>query len=90
MTIATTQQIKFDWDEFMGKTIKSIGESNLINYILNEKNRVITKEYIRNTLSNYGIEYKVNDIKLFQIAMTHTSYIKKDFTNSKNFKSIYD
>ncbi len=89
MTIATTQQIKFDWDEFMEKTIKSIGESNLINYILNEKNRVITKEYIRNTLVNYGIDYQVNDIRLFQIAMTHTSYMKKDFKNSKNFKSIF-
>ena len=89
MTIANTQQIKFDWDDFMDKTINNVGKSNLINYILNEKNRVITKEYIRNTLSNYGIEYKVNDIKLFQIAMTHTSYIKKDYTNSKNFKSIF-
>lgn len=88
MTINNTQ-IKFDWDEFMSKTIKTVGEKNLINYILNEKNRVITKEYIRTTMANYGIEYQVNDIKLFQIAMTHTSYIKKDFTNSKNFKSIF-
>ncbi len=89
MTVNNTQQIKFDWDEFMEKTINTIGKNNLINYILNEKNRVITKEYIRNTMANYGIEYQVNDIKLFQIAMTHTSYIKKDFTNPKNFKSIF-
>ncbi len=88
MTINNTQ-VKFDWDEFMGKTIKSVGEKNLINYILNEKNRVITKEYLRNTMENYGINYQVNDIRLFQIAMTHTSYIKKDYTNSKNFKSIF-
>ena len=39
-------------------------------------------------IANYGIEYQVNDIKLFQIAMTHTSYIKKDLTNGKNFKTI--
>ncbi len=88
MTINNTQ-VKFDWDEFMGKTIKSVGEKNLINYILNEKNRVITKEYLRNTMENYGINYQVNDIRLFHIAMTHTSYIKKDYTNSKNFKSIF-
>jgi ribonuclease-3 len=88
MTINNTQ-IKFDWDEFMAKTIKNVGEKNLINYILNEKNRVITREYIKNTMNNYGIDYQVNDIKLFQIAMTHTSYIKKDLTNSKNFKSIF-
>lgn len=89
MSIAHTQQIKFDWDDFMEKTTNKIGKSNLINYILNEKNRVITKEYIKNTLANYGIEYQVNDIKLFQIAMTHTSYIKKDLTNLKNFKTIF-
>ena len=35
-------QIKFDWDNFMEKTIKKIGKDNLINYIFNEKNRVIT------------------------------------------------
>ncbi len=89
MTIGNLQQVKFDWDEFMDNTINSVGKSNLINYILNEKNRVITKEYIKNTLANYGIEYQVNDIKLFQIAMTHTSYIKKDYTNPKNFKAIF-
>ena len=89
MSIVNNQQIKFDWDDFMEKTVNNIGKSNLINYILNEKNRVITKEYIRTTLANYGIEYQVNDIKLFQIAMTHTSYIKKDFTNPKNFKTIF-
>jgi ribonuclease-3 len=88
MTINNTQ-IKFDWNEFMDNTIKNVGKNNLINYILNEKNRVITKDYIKIVMANYGIEYQVNDIKLFHIAMTHTSYIKKDFTNSKNFKSIF-
>ena len=43
MSIVNNQQIKFDWDDFMEKTVNNIGKSNLINYILNEKNRVITK-----------------------------------------------
>lgn len=84
-----SNQIKFDWDEFMQITIKNSGKNNLINYILNEKNRVITKEYIKNTLLNYGIDYQIKDLKLFQIAMTHSSYIVKDWTNSKNFKMIF-
>jgi len=82
-------QIKFDWDEFMEQTIKEIGKDNLINYILNEKNRVITKDYIKTTLTNYGIDYQINDIKLFMIAMTHPSYINKIWTESKNFKMIF-
>lgn len=82
-------QIKFDWDNFMNDTIKNIGKDNLINYILNEKNRIITKDYIKNTLLNYGIEYQVNDIKLFNIAMTHSSYIYKDWLEIKNFKMIF-
>jgi ribonuclease-3 len=89
MTFTNIQQLKFDWDEFMEYTINTVGKNNLINYILNEKNRVITKEYIKNTMANYGIEYQVNDIRLFQIAMTHTSYTKKDYTVSRNFKSIF-
>ena len=82
-------QIKFDWDNFMIKTINNVGKNNLINYILNEKNRVITKDYIKTTMKNYGIDYQVNDIKLFQISMTHISYIQKNFTDTKNFKSIF-
>jgi len=82
-------QIKFDWDNFKEKTIKQAGKNNLINYILNEKNRIITKDYIRNTLSNYGIDYQINDIKLFTTAMTHPSYILKDWNDLKNFKMIF-
>lgn len=84
-----TNQVKFDWDNFMEKTVKKIGKDNLINYILNEKNRVITKDYIKNTLQNYGIDYQVNDLKLFTISMTHSSYINKDWLDSKNFKMIF-
>jgi ribonuclease-3 len=82
-------QIKFDWDNFMDKTIKEIGKDNLINYILNEKNRIITKDYIKNTLQAYGIDYQLNDLKLFTISMTHSSYINKDWVEPKNFKMIF-
>lgn len=83
------QTNKLDWEEFSINTIKSVGKDNLIKYILNEKNRVITKDYIKNVLYNYGIDYCPKDIKLFEIAMTHPSYIYKDWTDLKNFKMIF-
>jgi ribonuclease-3 len=81
---------KTDWDNFRNDIIREIGNpDNLIKYILNEKNRVITKDYIIKVLSNYGIEYIPNDMELFLIAMTHPSYVKKDWSDMKNFKSIF-
>ena len=80
---------KLDWEDFRIKTINKIGKDDLIRYILNEKNRVITKDYIKNTLYHYGIDYTPKDIKLFEIAMTHPSYIYKDWTELKNFKMIF-
>jgi ribonuclease-3 len=81
---------KTDWDNFRNDIIREIGNpDNLIKYILNEKNRVITKDYIIKVLCNYGIEYVPNDMELFLIAMTHPSYVKKDWSDMKNFKSIF-
>jgi dsRNA-specific ribonuclease len=80
---------KLDWDKFRDDTIKRTGKDNLIKYILNEKNRVITKDYIKNVLYNYGIDYIVKDIKLYEIAMTHPSYIYKDWSELQNFKMIF-
>lgn len=45
-------------------------------HMLNEKNIPITKKYISDVLSKYGIKYKVNDIAIFQLAMIHDSYLK--------------
>jgi hypothetical protein len=44
---------KLDWEDFRVKTLSKVGKDNLIKYVLNEKNRVITKDYIKNTLYNY-------------------------------------
>jgi hypothetical protein len=79
---------KFDWDGFMQNILRTEGKHNLIKYILNEKNRLITEDYITEVLKNYNIEYEVQDLKLFQIAMTHPSYIYKDWEDIKNFKMI--
>ena len=87
--IMTYQNNKFDWDKFQEEIINNIGKDNLINYIFNEKNRVITENIIKEILNNYGIDYQVYNLKIFQIAMTHPSYIYKDWTQSKNFKMIF-
>jgi ribonuclease III len=49
-------------------------EENIL-YVLNENNIYITKEYIQNILTNMGIKHEVNQLELYQIAMTHVSYI---------------
>ena len=84
------QQIKLDWDkkreEMLYKTNNDPEEMK--KYVLNEKNTRITKKYIEEVFRNYGIEYEVYDIAIFYIAMTHPSYINKDYRDIKNLKSI--
>ena len=57
-------------------------------YILNEKNKYVTHEFITNILKKYNIIYKPTDLSLFQKAMTHESYLKRDFRIDKIVKSI--
>jgi dsRNA-specific ribonuclease len=78
------------WEEFQEKTLKDVKLENLKFYILNEKNRLITKDFLKGMFEKLGIKYYVNDIKLFEIAMTHESYIEKDFTKLQEFKTIYE
>lgn len=82
--------IKFDWD---AKRLDMIEKTNndpeeMKKYVLNEKNTRITKKYIEEMFKNYNIEYEVNDINIFYIAMTHPSYINKDYREMKNLKPI--
>src|SRR5438105_3995888 len=55
--------------------------------ILNENNKSITKQYIETTLAKFNIPHKVKNLKIFQTAMTHTSYVinpqKKTFHHLK-------
>lgn len=78
------------WQTHMDETIKNIGgKENLINYIFNENNRPITVNKVNEILNLRNIDHKVNDIELFIVAMTHPSYIKKDWGQLKNFKQIW-
>lgn len=57
-------------------------------YILNEKNKLITKKFLTDLFKKYGVDYKVKDLGLFQMAMTHKSYIVRDFSNDREREKI--
>jgi len=47
-------------------------------FILNEKNKLITKDYIEKILKKYNVNIKIKNLDNFQTAMTHNSYLKRD------------
>lgn len=64
-------------------------ETIIEKHILNEKNIHITKKFINYILLKYDTNYKIKNLKMFQRAMTHTSYLKIDLENEKNAKKKY-
>ena len=52
--------------------------NNELKYILNEKNKPITAEFIEGTVARYGPKIKVKRLELFQEAMIHISYLIRD------------
>jgi len=63
-----------------------MSNKNDLQYILNENNTYITKEYIEATLLKYGVTVKINDLTIFQRAMVHLSYLVRDekfYSNNK-------
>ena len=79
------------WEEFYhdiyDKIPKNSRSEYIKLYILNEKNTYVTKEYIDHLLSN--LNYKCNDLTLFQLALIHPSYTIKNYELMKEFKSIF-
>jgi dsRNA-specific ribonuclease len=58
------------------------------SFILNEKNKYITRKFIQDLMKRYDIDYKIKNIDLFQKAMTHTSYLIRDFRYDKLVKLV--
>lgn len=85
------EQVKqIDWGIVRTDIINKYGNDNIDILILNSKNRIISKDFICKLMKKYiDIDYEVNDIKLFEISMTHDSYTKKDWDDLKNIKSIF-
>ena len=53
---------------------------NYEQYILNENNKFITKEFIETTLKKYEINHKVKNIDNFKLAYIHISYFFSSFS----------
>jgi len=58
------------------------------NYILNEKNVLITEKFINNIFSNYKINHKIKDLGTFQKSMTHKSYLENQIINERTSKEL--
>lgn len=63
---------------------------NDIRYILNEKNVLITSEYIESILREYGVIYNVKNIENFKKSMVHGSYVLRDDAYWKMHRSKND
>ena len=59
-------------------------------HILNEHNIPITAEFIENTLEKYGLKHKVQNLKLFQTAMIHISYMNRNTITEKTARLLKD
>lgn len=64
-----------------------MSKKNELYYILNEKNKFITKEFIETLLKKYGCKVKIKNMELFRNAMTHISYLVRDNEFYKNNKT---
>ena len=54
--------LKLDWEQYKKHIIETNGYENLKFFILNEKNRMITKDYIKKTLATYNIHHILQKI----------------------------
>jgi len=57
-------------------------------YILNEKNKFVTKKFIEDTLKNYNINHTVKNLDNFRIAFIHVSYLKEQQLTDKFIKLL--
>lgn len=64
--------------------------TNLILCILNEKNKLITNDFINKIFIKYKVNYKVTNIECFQKAMIHVSYLNNIIFNEKTTKLLKD
>lgn len=57
-------------------------------YVLNENNKKITKIFLVELLRKYNIELNIKHVNRFQTAMTHISYLERDFRNDRLLKFV--
>jgi dsRNA-specific ribonuclease len=70
---------------------ENVQATDCTKYLLNERNKLISEEFISYLLNKYGIKnYTINNIKIFHESMTHSSYIISNKNSEKMAKLIKD
>jgi len=64
--------------------------NDIKNHILNEKNKLITNDFINNLLKKYNCNHQVKNLDLFQLAMIHISYLEKTSYTEKTQKMLLE
>lgn len=79
-------------DEKMEKIDYSLWfkDNDFINHILNEKNILINNKFVNNIFKKYNLNYKVQNISNFQLAMIHISYLEKTILKDKTANLLKD
>ena len=65
-----------------------LGGSQYEQYVLNEKNKYITKKFIESILKDNNLNHKVVNLENFQHAMIHKSYLKSTVLTEKIIKLL--
>jgi dsRNA-specific ribonuclease len=60
------------------------------NHILNENNKLITADFINKIFKKYGLNHKVQNLELFQLAMVHISYLNRSTVTDKTARMLRD
>jgi dsRNA-specific ribonuclease len=71
----------------MEKTI-TLGGSLYESHVLNEKNKYISKDILNKIFLDNDLKHKVKNLKNFQLAMIHKSYLKSVQMNEKMLKLV--
>lgn len=59
-------------------------------HILNEKNKIITEDFINSLFKKFKIKHRVKNLEMYQRAMFHISYLKKNVLTDKTAKLLKD
>jgi dsRNA-specific ribonuclease len=60
------------------------------NHILNENNKPITADFINKIFKKYGLDHRVQNLELFQLAMVHVSYLNRSTVTDKTARMLRD
>lgn len=67
-----------------------LSHGQIKNRLLNEKNTPITKNFINNIFKRVHFNHEVINIKNYQTAMIHSSYLESNINNQKILKLLKD